>query len=115
MKTLRLILLLWFAAAITACSALPDLPDIIPPGWTLTPSLSPTPEATFTPTVTPTPPPAARVSVGDQAFFNGDYDTALLHYQIALQDSPDPLISAAAKWGEARIYFADDRFNETLT
>ncbi|MDO8465249.1 MAG: tetratricopeptide repeat protein, partial [Gallionella sp.] len=53
--------------------------------------------------------------MGDEAFFNGDYDTALLHYQIALQDSPDPLIRAAAKWGEAQIYFAGGRYNETLT
>ena len=110
----RLILGLWLATAITACSALPNLPTI-PPGWTLTPSLSPTPEATFTPTITPTPLPIARVGVGDEAFFNGDYDTALLHYQIVLQDSPDPFLRAAAKWGEARIYFAGERYNETLT
>ncbi|MHB0940028.1 MAG: tetratricopeptide repeat protein, partial [Armatimonadota bacterium] len=110
----RLILGLWLATAITACSALPNLPTI-PPGWTLTPSLSPTPKATFTPTITPTPLPIARVGVGDEAFFNGDYDTALLHYQIVLQDSPDPFLRAAAKWGEARIYFAGERYNETLT
>ncbi len=112
----RLFLGLWLAAAITACSFLPDI-SIIPPGWTVTPSQSPTPEATraSAPTIRPTPLPTARVGVGDIAFFNGDYDTALLHYSIALQDSPDPLIRAAAKWGEARIYFAQERYNETLT
>ncbi len=108
-----LILGLWLATTITACSALPNIPTI-PPGWTVTPSLSPTPPATLTPTITPTPFPIARVGAGDEAFFNGDYDTALLHYQITLQDSPDPLIRAAAKWGEARIYFAGARYNETL-
>lgn len=110
----RLLLGLWLVLTITACSVLPDLP-VIPPGWTMTPSLSPTLEATLTPTVTPTPIPTARVGVGDQALFNGDYESALLQYSIALQDSPDPMIRAAAKWGEARIYFAEGRYNETLT
>ncbi len=114
MKTSRLILKLWLALSIAGCSILPDIP-IIPPGWTLTPSQSPTPEATFTPTVTPTPPITARVSVGDRALFNGDYESALADYQIVLQDSPDPLLRASAKWGEARIYYASQRYNETLT
>jgi soluble lytic murein transglycosylase len=114
MKAARLILGLGLVVSIAACSALPELPTI-PPGWTVTPSLSPTPEATFTPTITPTPMPNARVDVGDEALFNGDYDTALLHYSIALQDSPDPLIRGSAKWGEARIYFAQKRYVETLS
>jgi soluble lytic murein transglycosylase len=111
---LRLLLELWLIASLTACSVLENFPAI-PPGWTVTPSITTTPEATFTPTITPTPQPVARVSEGEKAFFNGDYDTALLHYQIALQDSPDPLVRASAKWGEARIYYAQGRYNETLT
>lgn len=114
MKYIRLIPGLWLAAALSACSVLPNFPTL-PPGWTLTPSSTPTPEATLTPTITPTPLPTARIGAGDEAFFNGDYDSALLQYQIALQDSPDPLIRAAAKWGEAQIYFAGGRYNETLT
>ena len=114
MKTLRVILGFWLILSISACSVLENLPAI-PPGWTVTPSQSPTPEATFTPTVSPTPQITARVGVGDIAFFNGDYDTALFQYQIVLQDSPDPLLRAEAKWGEARIYFAQARYNETLT
>ncbi|MBI3166850.1 MAG: tetratricopeptide repeat protein, partial [Chloroflexi bacterium] len=114
MKKLRLLLELWLAASLVACSTLENFPAI-PPGWTVTPSISPTPLATLTPTVTPTPLPTARVSEGDQAFFNGDFDLALLHYEIALQDSPDPLIRASAKWGQARIYYAQGRYNETLT
>lgn len=114
MKTLRLLLGLWLAAALAACSTLENFPAI-PPGWTVTPSLTLTPAATLTPTITPTPLPVARVSEGEQAFFNGDYDLALLNYQVALQDSPDPLIRASAKWGEARIYYAQGRYNETLT
>lgn len=113
MKIIRFFSGLYLASAITACSAFPNFPTI-PPGWTLTPTVSPTPEATFTPTVSPTPLPVARVDVGDRAFFNGDYENALLHYQIAYQDSPDPLIRAAAKWGEARVYFAEARYQDTL-
>ena len=113
MKYIRILPGLWLAAAITACSLFPALPTI-PPGWTVTPSISPTPPATITPTITPTPLPQARVSVGDKAFFNGDYDAALLDYQIVLQDSPDVLLRAAAKWGEARVYFAREQYEATL-
>ncbi|HET7143661.1 MAG TPA: tetratricopeptide repeat protein, partial [Anaerolineales bacterium] len=110
---MRLLAGLWLAAAITACSFLPNLPSI-PPGWTVTPSITPTLEATLTPTITPTPLPVARVDAGDLAFFNGEYETALLHYQIAYQDSPDPLVRAAAKWGEARLRFTQEQYQETL-
>jgi len=113
MKPIRVVLPICLAVAVTACSILPNLPAI-PPGWTVTPSISPTPEATFTPTITPTPPITARVTLGDQAFFNGDYDAAMLQYEIVLQDSPDPLLQAGAKWGEARIYFAGNRYTETM-
>ncbi|HNO83642.1 MAG TPA: hypothetical protein PKM54_03350, partial [Anaerolineales bacterium] len=99
---LRFFLGLWLATAITACSIFPNFPTL-PPGWTLTPSTTPTPEATSTPTITPTPLPIARVDKGDHALFNGDYESAMLHYQTALSDSPDPLVQAAAKWGEARV------------
>ena len=78
-------------------------PDIsIIPGLDVTPSLSPPRGDTPARHHYAFPLPTARVGVGDHAFFNGDYDTALLHYSIALQDSPDPMIRAAAKWGEAR-------------
>lgn len=113
-KYQRLLLNLWLVLSIAGCSILPNIPTF-PPGWTVTPSLSPTPAATLTPTITPTPLISARVNVGDKAFFNGDYDAALLDYQIVLQDSPDPLLRASAKWGEARIYFESERYNETLT
>ncbi|MBV6392864.1 MAG: Outer membrane protein assembly factor BamD [Anaerolineales bacterium] len=114
MKTLRLILGLWLVSSLAACSTLENFPAI-PPGWTVTPSLTTTPAATFTPTVTPTPLPVARVSEGDEALFNGDYDLALIHYQTALSDSPDPFVRASAQWGVARIYYAQGRYNETLT
>ena len=113
MKFTRILTGLWLATAITACSIFPNFPTI-PPGWTLTPSATFTPEATSTPTITPTPLPIARVDKGDTALFNGDYEDAMNLYQTAVQDSPDPMVQAAAKWGEARVYFADERYEETL-
>jgi len=100
--------------SLAGCSILPNLPTI-PPGWTVTPSITSTPAATSTPTVTPTPLPIAHIDAGDIAFFNGDYENAVLHYQTAFQDSPDVLVQAAAKWGEARIFFAEERYEESLT
>lgn len=114
MKTFRVLTSLLVVFVLLACSFIPNLPSI-PPGWTVTPSLSPTPEFTATPTITPTPLITERISVGDLALFYGDYDSALLQYQVALQDSPDPEIRAGAKWGEARIYFAEGRYNEALS
>src|SRR5258706_10937715 len=104
MKYPRLVLGLCLAAAIMACSIFPNIPSISI-GETATPSQTSTPAPTLTPTITPTPLPTARVAVGDRAFFNGDYDSALNHYQIAFQESPDPQISRAAKMGEARVLY----------
>jgi soluble lytic murein transglycosylase len=55
-----------------------------------------------------------RVASGDRSLFNGDYDYALGLYQTAYQDSSDPAVRAAAKWGEARTFYADGRYSEAL-
>ncbi|MBI5351582.1 MAG: tetratricopeptide repeat protein [Chloroflexi bacterium] len=109
----RIFLGLVLVTAILGCS-LPGIPALAP-SQTATPSQSPTPEPTFTPTVTPTPLPIAHVTSGDHAFFNGQYDEALLQYQTAFHDSPDPLIQSAAKWGEARIFFAQEKYADTIS
>ncbi len=116
MKLTRLALGLWLAAAITACSALPEIHlPTIPPGWTLTPSITSTPPVTPTSTITPTPAPVARVNEGERALFNGDYPTALVYFQTAYHDSSDPILQAAAKWGEIRVLYAQELYPETLT
>jgi soluble lytic murein transglycosylase len=114
MKHLRFLFGFWLVISVAGCSIFPNFPTL-PPGWTVTPSISPTPAATSTPTVSPTPLPIVRVGTGDHTFFNGDYESAVLHYQVAYQDSPDVQVQAAAKWGEARILFAEGRYEETLT
>jgi soluble lytic murein transglycosylase len=113
MKPIRLLLGLWLVAALTACSLFPNFPTL-PPRQTSTPSQTLTPAATFTPTITPTAMPQARIGVADHELFNGDYENALNHYQTSYQDSPDPLIRDAAKWGEVRVYFAQEKYEETV-
>ena len=110
-RPVRVALCLCVAALVSGCGI--PIPTI-PPGWTVTPSLVPslTPSPVLPPT--PTPVPVVRVQAGDAAFFNGDYETALAHYQTAYRDSSDPTIRASAKWGEARTQEADGRPDEAL-
>ncbi len=73
------------------------------------PSLStlpiiPTSTVTPTPLPTPTPIPAARLSSGDQARFNGDWERALLEYELALYASNDTEIQSAALLGLGRTH-----------
>lgn len=113
MKSIRVFFTYVLALILGACSALPEISNIVAPE-TATPSATFTPPPTFTPTVTPTPMPIARVYSGDHAFFNGEYENALAHYQAAYRDAPDPQVQAAAKWGEARVHFTKERYEETI-
>ena len=110
MKSARLILGILILGSLAACSGLPT----IPPGWTRTPEVSPTPTLTPIPSVTPTAVPVVRVENGDKALFNGDFELALALFQSAYNDSSDPSVRSAAKWGEVRTQYDDARFPETL-
>lgn len=109
----RLVLGLLLVTVIAACSLPSGLPTLSPTE-TVTPSLTPTITPSPIPTITPTPAPVIRVSSGDRSLFNGDYDLALGLYQTAYQDSSDPAVRAAAKWGEARTLYTEGRYAETL-
>jgi len=76
------------------------------PSPTLLPGITPT--DTLLPSVTPspTPTPEVRISTGDQAFFNGNFDRALIEYQSAFDTSTDPAIKAAALWGLGQANYA---------
>ncbi len=78
----------------------------ITPGSTIPPAITPndTSLPTFTPS--PTPTPEARIDTGEAAIFNGDYDTALVEYQAAFDNSVSPEIRAAALWGLGRVEHA---------
>jgi soluble lytic murein transglycosylase len=113
MKLPRILLVVVLLSTLAACASIPELPGI-PPGWTVTPSLSPTPAASPIPSATPTPVPVVRIANGDHALFSGDFDDALAHFQSAFQDSSDPELQAAAKWGEARTLYQDGRYAECV-
>ncbi len=83
---------------------------------TATPAATPSPLPTATPTTTPTPTPvpAARVHLGDKAWFNGDWDQALTEYQIAAQNSPDAEVQAAAQVGIARTQLSTQEFDAAI-
>ena len=72
---------------------------------TAQPSATPTITPTPTPPPTPTPLPAARVTLGDQELFYGDWEMALSEYQTALETSLDPEVQAAARLGIGRTHF----------
>ncbi|HEY5982342.1 MAG TPA: tetratricopeptide repeat protein [Anaerolineales bacterium] len=72
------------------------------------------PQPTDTPLPTATPIPIVRVGSGDQALFNGDYETAIQQYSAAAEGTDDANIRAAALWGLARAQFADRRYESAI-
>ncbi|MCL5429445.1 MAG: tetratricopeptide repeat protein [Chloroflexi bacterium] len=73
-----------------------------------TPTSSPTPIATPLPTLTN----EARVKAGDEAFFYGDWDSALREYQRVQTESQDQELRAAATLGVGRTYAAMGNFSQ---
>ncbi len=84
------------------------------PKPTATPSLTPTPTITPTPTPTPTPQPAGWLTAGQQALFDGDWDTALTAFQNAASQTSDPAIIAAAQLGLGRVHLYARHYGQAL-
>lgn len=82
------------------------------PVATALPSIEPSPTFTPSPSPTPTPQPAARVTLGDQALFYGDWEMALEEYQTALESSPDPDVQSAARLGIGRTHFMAGEYGQ---
>jgi hypothetical protein len=97
---------------LVSCSLVPtaavETAHTTEPGATALPTTS----STFTPPETPVP--IVRVSSGDRALFNGDYEAAVLEYSTAAENTTDSSIRAAALWGLARALFADERYDRHL-
>jgi soluble lytic murein transglycosylase len=95
-------------AVVLACNLpAPRLNEGTQPGDAVLPlqvTLLPTPTETPAPTPTPTPIPAARVVLGDQALFYGDWEAALREFQAALGSAPDADVQFAARLGIGRTY-----------
>lgn len=96
-------------AVVLACNLpAPRLNEGTQPGDPVPPlevTLLPTPTATPAPTPTSTPVPAARVVLGDQALFYGDWEAALREFQAALGSAPDADVRFAARLGIGRTYY----------
>ena len=113
---LSLIFVLPSILMITACSN--NFPGSL--FATKTPLPSATPTATLTPTntplptATPTPLPAVRILSGDQAYKDGDYDSALAAYQLAFDITSDPDIKAAALTKIGRIYYQQKQVQKAV-
>ena len=72
---------------------------------------SPAPAAT---TAADTPVPIVRVTSGDRALFNGDYETAIMEFEAAVASGEDDAVRAAALWGLARALYSDERYEAAL-
>lgn len=86
-----------------------DNPSIHPSStFSLTQTISPPP----TPSLTPTP--EIQVLDGDQALFNGDFNSARQDYLIALARTTDNQIKASALWGLAKVEYQAKYFDQSL-
>lgn len=100
------VLTLLFALLLAACSSPPALPDVNPqPTATPLPpptaTATPTPTPSPTPTPTPTPLPEARVEIADLALEHANWALAEREYRLALGQSSNPALQAAAQFGLA--------------
>jgi len=72
------------------------------------------PAVSNTPIPTETPVPIVRVTSGDKALFNGDYEAAVQEYSAAADSTTDPGIRSTALWGLARSQFSDRRYDAAV-
>ncbi len=119
--------LLLTALVIAICLQACSLTNLFSAAPTTTPTISstttitPQPTATVTntptplPTFTPTPAPEVRVASADHDLFNGDYDAAQSEYTIALTNSTDPVIQAAAILGQGRTHYLTGVYPNALS
>lgn len=84
-----------------------SLPTTVPP-----PTATITATSTPLPTATPTPHPAARVALGDQALFFGDWESAFAEFSRALESSLDGEVRYAARLGIARTHYLAGELDE---
>jgi len=101
---------LLIACNLSAQQVIPEPTPTANPVLSVTPLPTPTPY----PTLPPTPDPAARVELGDRAFFDGDWEAALQEYQNGLENHPDPVVQSAALLGLGRTDYQMGQFSTAL-
>ncbi len=79
---------------------------------TSTPTILATATNSPTPTSSPTPLPSSHLEKADQAIFFGDWETALLEYQAALQEDPKPENQNSTLLGIGRTYYLAGNYTE---
>jgi soluble lytic murein transglycosylase len=99
---------------LAGCSLSPNI-AVEPADPTLVAGTTSVPAAADTPIPTETPVPIVRVTSGDRALFNGDYEAAAQEYSAAAGSTSDPAIRAAALWGLARAQYSDGRFDPAIS
>lgn len=110
-KWLPLALLISLSLACNAIEYLPALASATPTS-TPTPTQTPTPTPSPTPTPTPTPPPEKRVTLGERAIFNGDWETALAEFEAAQASSPEDEIRRVARLGIGRARYLAGQYEQ---
>jgi len=118
MKSHVVFMMILLVGSALACSAAGNLPLFGPtptPTSTYTPTPTATPTPTPTPLPTPTPIPAARIELGENAIFNGNWDQAFQEFEIARLASADPELQAAALLGLGRTYYFDAEYEQAVT
>ncbi len=109
-RTLIFVVLLAFLlSACVSPVSIPFLATQTPePTSTSTPTPTPTPTPTATPT--PTPLPAARLSLGEDAIFLGNYELARKQYQDVLAQTSESEARSAAAIGIGRALFLERNY-----
>jgi soluble lytic murein transglycosylase len=116
MQIYRLILFSIMIACLLAACNLSGSDEMISETAVQELTMQVTQEATPTllPTITSTPIPISKVEKGDQAFFNGDWDVAIIEYMDAWKTDPDPDAQTAALLGLGRTYYKTEEYAAAL-
>ena len=100
------------------CNLPAQLSMLVPtpiPSATLTPTTTLTPTIIPSPTSSPTPLPSIRIDRGDHALINGDWETALGEFEMAMGISEDPQNKATALMGVGRTHYLAGRFTQAIS
>lgn len=95
-----------------ACSAPLALAPTAQPTATQAATATHTPTATPTATSTPTLSSGDRLDAGHQALFNGDWESALAHFERVIAESDDPELVGEARYGRGQALYRSGRVAE---
>ena len=112
-EPLRVTFVIASQVVLAGCSLFPAAP-VTAPETTTVPDLTMDRAAAEVAAPTETPVPIVRVTSGDRALFNGDYEAAVQEFTAAAANTDDPGVRAAALWGLGRAQFSDGRYDPAI-